>query len=150
MGCEGKEGPQGPIGETGAVGAQGPEGDTGSTGAQGIKGETGPAGATGTANVIYSAWLPIPDKPNYKGNDYKEYAISAPKLTKDISDSGLVYAYIRSGTSASIFQLPYSFRNTYTCQLRLVQGWIIYSEDWMAPGTVNANWLNNDKTDYFT
>jgi hypothetical protein len=90
MGCEGKEGPQGPIGETGAVGAQGPEGDTGSTGAQGIKGETGPAGATGTANVIYSAWLPIPDKPNYKGNDYKEYAISAPKLTKDIFDSGLV------------------------------------------------------------
>lgn len=144
MGCEGEEGPQGPKGDkgdTGAPGAQGSKGDTGASGA---------AGATGTANVIYSDWLAIPVKPNFKGSDYKEYGISAPKVTKEIFDNGMVYAYARSGGSASTFQLPYSFRNAYTCQIRLAQGWVFYSEDWMAPGTVSAAWLNNDKTDYFT
>lgn len=43
----GKDGAQGPKGDTGATGAQGPKGDTGATGAQGSKGDKGDTGATG-------------------------------------------------------------------------------------------------------
>lgn len=53
-GADGKQGAQGPKGDTGATGAQGPQGekgDTGATGAKGAKGDTGaqgPKGADGT------------------------------------------------------------------------------------------------------
>lgn len=137
-GCEGEQGPEGP---------QGVKGDTGVTG---VSGSQGPKGDPGTANVIYSDWLAIPAKPTFKGNDYKEYGIAAPLVTKEVFDGGMVYVYGRSGGSASTYQLPHSFRNAYTCRVRLSQGWIMYGEDWMGSGTVSATWLNSDKTDYFS
>lgn len=142
--CEGETGPQGPKGDSGAAGAKGDPGVKGDTGAPGA------AGATGTANVIYSDWTAIPAKPDFKGSNYKEYGISAPKVTKAIFDSGLVYTYARSGGSASTYQLSYSFPNTYTCYVRLSQGWVMYGESWQGAGAVSSTWLNSDKTDYFT
>lgn len=133
-------GPQGPKGESGAPGA---------TGAKGDKGDTGPKGDPGTANVIFSDWLPIPAKPTYRYNSEKEYAFNEPKITKEIFDKGTVHAYVRSGGSASIFQLPYTFYNGYVSQMRILEGYIIYGEQWVS-GTVNANWIKADKPDYFS
>lgn len=51
----GKDGPQGPQGETGETGPQGPQGEQGETGPagpQGAKGETGPQGVTFTPAII--------------------------------------------------------------------------------------------------
>lgn len=133
-------GPQGAKGDTGATGATGP------AGAAGAKGDKGDAG---TANVIYSDWIPIPETPSYKGSNYKEYIISTPKITQEIFNSGTVYAYARSGGSASTFPLPNSILTPYISQLRILQGTIFYGEWWMV-GTVNSTWLSNNKTDYFT
>ena len=145
-GCEGKEGPQGPAG---AQGAKGDPGINGTNGAKGDTGAKGDKGDTGTANVIYSDWLAIPATPNFKGSNYKEYAIAAPKITQEVFNSGLVYAYARSGGSASIYPLSYTFTNSYSCRIRIQQSWVIYGEDWVS-GTVNSTWINSDKTDYFS
>lgn len=136
-------GPQGPKGDTGAAGAAGA---TGPAGAAGAKGDTG---AAGTANVIYSDWLAIPETPSAKGSNYKEYRISTPKITQEIFNNGTVYAYARSGSSASTFPLPNSINTPYISQLRIIVGVIYYGEWWMV-GTVNSTWLSNNKTDYFT
>ena len=71
VGPAGKNGEQGPKGDTGATGPQGPKGDTGATGPQGPKGDTGatgPQGAPGsdasvTAENIQSAlgYTPVKD-----------------------------------------------------------------------------------------
>lgn len=45
--AEGREGPQGPKGDTGAPGPQGPQGEPGKDGAAGPQGETGPQGPQG-------------------------------------------------------------------------------------------------------
>lgn len=50
----GKQGAQGPKGDTGATGPQGPKGDTGATGEQGPKGEKGADGKDGTSVFISS------------------------------------------------------------------------------------------------
>ena len=47
VGPAGKNGEQGPKGDTGATGPQGPQGDTGPTGPQGPKGDTGATGPQG-------------------------------------------------------------------------------------------------------
>jgi hypothetical protein len=52
-----KEGPEGPMG---ATGPQGRPGNTGASGTAGTAGATGAQGPPGTANVIYSGWLPSP------------------------------------------------------------------------------------------
>lgn len=150
--CKKDAGPIGPEGPKGEAGAPGAKGDPGTAGGKGDKGDTGATGAkgdTGTANVIFSNWLPIPEKPFDRGGYYKEYSISAPRITQEIFNSGTVIVYARSGGSASTFQLPYSFYNTYSCRTRIAQGWIFYEEEWVS-GTVNSAWANREKTDYFT
>lgn len=74
-----KEGPQGPQGEQGQQGPQGPKGDVGAT------------------NVIYSAWLDV----TYTSNGVA--TITAPKLTKDILNSGMVKVYVNLDTSDDPF-----------------------------------------------
>jgi hypothetical protein len=73
------------------------------------KGDDGAKGDTGTANVIYSPWL---DVTFTGGSDttFWEAAISAPKLTKAILDSGMVKVYVNLGSSTAplIFPLPLS------------------------------------------
>lgn len=149
-GCEGEVGPQGPQGAKGDTGAAGPQGPQGPSGANGAQGATGAQGPAGTANVIYSDWTALPTTPSAKGSNYKEYAVSAPKLTKEVFDTGMVFVYARSGGSASMFQLPYTFVNSYTSSVRLTQGFVIYGEDWTGGGTVSATWLNAARTDYFS
>ncbi len=94
------EGPAGPAGEDG-IGAQGPKGD---------KGDKGDAG---TANVIYSDWK------NASGNwvvteidgiKKHSFTISAPGLTTEIIEKGVVLVYARlSGDNNQVRQLPYHY-----------------------------------------
>jgi hypothetical protein len=138
-------------GEDGAVGPAGAKGDAGVQGTAGAKGDKGDAG---TANVIYSEWTAIPLTPSYKDSKEKEYSISAPKITKDVFDKGLVYAYARSGGSATAFLLPYyntyQAGMTYNCSISISQGWVRYSEIWAGAGAVNSAWINSAKTTYFS
>jgi hypothetical protein len=134
-------------GDEGAVGPGGAKGDAGAQGTAGAKGDKGDAG---TANVIYSEWISIPATPFGKTSTEKEYSISAPKITKDVFDKGIVYSYARSGGSASAYQLPLLFPGLYNCSVRISQGWFFYAETWAGPGAVNSAWINSEKTNYFS
>ncbi|WP_157986469.1 hypothetical protein [Chitinophaga alhagiae] len=98
-----KEGPAGPAGEPGAQGAPGPGGPAG---------PAGPNGAPGTANVIYSNWLDVPFKVDTTeaGDTLGFYGeVAAPKLTKEILNTGDVRMYINLNTPTDpvIEHLPY-------------------------------------------
>lgn len=139
-------------GEDGAVGPAGAKGDTG---AQGVAGPKGDKGDDGTANVIYSEWTAIPVTTTFKTARKKEYGISVPKITADVFNKGIVYAYARSGGSASAFQLPYFISSedgssAYDCSVRITQGWFYYGETWAGTGAVNSTWINTEKTSYFS
>lgn len=87
--CKTEAGPVGPAGATGATGPAGPAGATGATGA------TGAAGATGTANVIYSDWATV----TFTGSSTTWTGkITAPKITQEILDKGVVKTYFKFGT----------------------------------------------------
>ena len=74
-------------GDPGPAGATGPAGPTGSTGA------IGPIGA---ANVIYSPWANV----TFTGSGTAWSAlITAPGVTQDIMDKGVVKTYFKFGTS---------------------------------------------------
>ncbi len=144
-GCEGPEGPQGPAGEKGTTGEKGATGAAGAT------------GATGTANVIYSEWKAIPVVPSNRYDDEKMYRIVEPKITKEVFDSGYVQAYVRSGGSAWAYYLPQILTPSYTgfngninFYMNIVQGSLYYSELWVGPAAVNANWNKQDKPTYFS
>jgi hypothetical protein len=99
-----KEGPEGPMG---AIGPQGVPGATGAPGAAGTAGAAGAQGPPGTANVIYSGWVPAPSNffVNTGNNaDWKDTTLptiglvsraymSAPSLTQTILDQGLTMVY---------------------------------------------------------
>lgn len=97
MSCEG---PAGPAGDDG-VGAQGPKGD---------KGDKGEAG---TANVIYSSWKDASGQwQSVTLDGVKKYYfnISAPSLTTEILEKGVVLVYARlGGDDNNIRQLPYHY-----------------------------------------
>ncbi len=72
------------------------KGDTGPAGATGPAGPTGATGATGTANVIYSPWAPLA----FTGSGASYSArITAPGVTQDIMDKGVVKTYFKFGTA---------------------------------------------------
>lgn len=112
-----KEGPQGPAGPQGEQGTQGVAGSQGAKGEQGATGATGPQGATGatgaqgpagTANVIYSNWITITASQwTGLGTATITTDISAPKLTADIRDHGVVLVYHMYGSVARM--LPYAY-----------------------------------------
>lgn len=78
---------------------EGPAGPQGDQGIQGPKGDPGPKGETGSANVIYSAWL------NVTYNDGVA-VVNAPKLTKEILNSGEIKVYWNAGDSNDPFVVP--------------------------------------------
>ena len=81
--------------EKGEVGPIGPAGANGANGANGTIGATGATGATGTANVIYSDWATV----TFTGSGTSwSGKITAPKITQDILDKGVVKAYFKFGT----------------------------------------------------
>jgi hypothetical protein len=87
----------------GAQGPAGPAGATGATGAAGATGTTGATGATGTANVIYSNWATL----TFAGSGSSWSAqITAPGVTQDIMDNGVVRTYFKFGSS--VYEGTYS------------------------------------------
>lgn len=122
IGPAGPQGEQGPAGVDGDMGPQGEQGEQGSTGAEGEQGEPG------TANVIYSDWVPSPF--NFNPNNIKSSNsyIIVPGMTDLIRDNGVVLVYGRSNGDVR-YQLPavlfghnqsYSARPGFSDNLRLI------------------------------
>lgn len=106
QGIPGEQGEQGPEGPQGEQGVQGEQGETGPQGPQGPKGDQGDQGNPGTANVIYSEWIPSGFPANINSN-FDQWEMYAPELTQEIHDSGVILVYARVGT------LIYSIPNTF-------------------------------------
>lgn len=93
------------TGDRGPVGPEGPEGPQGPTG------PTGPQGPTGTANVIFSAWTTVANMTAITdtiidGSNLKITHFTAPELTSQILDEGVVLVYLRF--SSGTWNLPYT------------------------------------------
>ncbi len=107
------------CGKDGAAGPAGEQGQKGDKGDGGPAGPSGPKGDPGTANVIYSNWLTVTFKPdtvilNGRIDTLGYYAdIDAPKLTKEILNTGEVKIYINFNTAADpvITSIPYRGEN---------------------------------------
>ena len=107
QGEQGDIGPQGPPGVDGeAQGIPGPPGEDGTDGADGADGQDGQQGEPGTANVIYSDWVPseFPDPINA---NFAQWELFAPELTQEVHDTGVILVYARIGIF--IHKLPDSF-----------------------------------------
>ena len=107
QGEQGEQGPEGPKGATGEDGQDGEDGADGENGENGQDGEDGQDGATGTANVIYSDWIPS-GFPAVINDTFDQWHMLAPDLTQEIHDTGVVLVYARV-SGAFIFQLPNTF-----------------------------------------
>ncbi len=74
-------------------------------------GKDGAAGVAGTANVIYSPWLPTGtlSTATIDGNTGTVFTLTEPKITQDIIDKGvvLVYLQIQPTGDFSSLSLPY-------------------------------------------
>lgn len=128
-------------GDEGAVGPAGAKGDAGAQGTAGAKGDKGDAG---TANVIYSEWLPMPAQAAASLPGRKNFSFSAPKITQEIADRGLIYAYIKH-SSGGFVPLPYADKyllgngNVYGSFLSTFLygvGSISFNQDWLTPGDI--------------
>jgi hypothetical protein len=129
--CEGKQGEVGPAGQKGDSGAPGP---------------TGPKGDIGSANVVYTEWLPIPAKATASWPNRKNFSFAAPKITKEVLDNGLVYAYVK--TASVTVPLPYTVvygyiintnqattYGTFMNTVLLAEGSLSFNQDWITPNT---------------
>ena len=103
LSCSSEDGQDGAIGPEGPQGEQGEQGQQGEQGEQGIQGEQGD---TGTANVIYSEWIPS-GFPNPINSDFDQWEMYAPELTQEIHDSGTILVYARVTTV--IYPVPNTF-----------------------------------------
>lgn len=109
VGCspeDGDTGPQGPQGEQGVEGPAGENGQDGQNGTDGQDGEQGEQGDPGTANVIYSDWIPSGfDDPIT--DDFDQFELDVPQLNETIQDSGVILVYARRATL--IYPIPVTF-----------------------------------------
>jgi Collagen triple helix repeat (20 copies) len=111
-----KEGPEGPTGATGSqgptgnTGPAGPTGPTGPTGPAGPTGPTGPQGPAGTANVIYSSWNATGAwvLETFFGKTVRRHTLTAPGITTNILNQGVVLVYGRFSTTTGVFTVPYT------------------------------------------
>lgn len=137
---QGEQGPQGEQGE------QGPKGEQGEQGPKGEQGEQGPKGNTGTANVVYSDWIPS-DFPETINNDFDQWEMFAPELTQEVHDTGVVLVFSRRGTT--IYPVPNTFfesiREHYEFRLLDINDNLIavrvFSTD---GGNIGSPFLNGD------
>lgn len=90
-------------GEDGAIGPQGP------AGAQGPAGDQGEQGELGTANVIYSDWIPSGIPTNILSNQ-AAFDVDALLLTDEIINSGVILVYGRFSPSL-VYGLPATFNS---------------------------------------
>ena len=127
-GASANQGAQGEQGEQGPAGPKGASGEDGQDGADGQDGQDGQDGEPGTANVIYSDWIPSPFNFNPVNTKSSNSFIIAPGLTDDIKDNGAVIVYGRS-QGGVVYQLPavlfgsnqsYSARPGTSFNLRLI------------------------------
>lgn len=93
--CKGEKGDVVPAGVTGAVGANG------AIGANGQKGDTG------TANVIYSDWMPLTLTGSITSSSVA--TIQTPKITQEIIDKGVVLSFVKFQIGY-FYSLPLSFQ----------------------------------------
>lgn len=130
QGPEGIQGSKGDKGEKGDEGDTGPRGETGPRGATGATGPKGDKGDPGTANVIYSDWLPadwnVTDDP-----DYKLMSIIENRLTPEFRDTGVLLVYYRWKLGASVFTylLPQVFYRPDGTLDRQYQAYIYENEN---------------------
>ena len=100
--CKGPEGPAGPAGKDGTIGKDG---------------ATGPTGPAGTANVFYSSWSPAGTwgKTTYNSLVRSYIDVTAPRITQDVLDKGVVLVYAKVNTSDGyVRQLPVSLKSQFT------------------------------------
>ena len=117
----------------------------------GPKGETGPQGEKGTANVIYSDWLPVPTTPSGNLPNRKNFSFAAPHITQEVIDNGLVYAYLKHQSSPGMTPLPYAGKyvlgtdviGSYLTTILLGVGSISLNQDWLTPGNIPAGFANS-------
>jgi len=102
---DGQDGAIGPQGVAGQDGTNGVDGQDGTNGADGQNGVDGADGEPGTANVIYSDWVPSPFNFDPDSILSSNSFIIAPGLTQDIRDNGVVLVYGRTNGDQR-FQLP--------------------------------------------
>lgn len=101
------EGPQGPVGPAGA------------NGVQGQAGPQGPVGATGAANVIYSNWTKAGtwSTTDLYGIVRSYIDITAPALSQEILDRGVVLVYVKLTTDNNqVRQLPVTVYAQFTTE----------------------------------
>ena len=124
VGGTGAQGPQGIPGATGPAGATGPVGPTGAVGPVGPAGPVGPQGPAGVTNVIYSAWY-APATTDWLDTTIglpgavKRARIAAPGITLPFLQSGIVLVYMAftPATTARTYQLPTSLSQGTTVPL---------------------------------
>jgi len=73
-----------------------------------LAGPQGSQGETGTANVIYSDWIMV-EQADWEGDpsSFLDTDISAPEITQDIIDMGLVFVYRKLGNNNVILKLNF-------------------------------------------
>ncbi|MBQ0733803.1 hypothetical protein [Aquimarina celericrescens] len=92
-------------GEDGAIGPQGPQGEQGD---QGDPGPQGDQGVPGTANVIYSDWIPRNFfLPGAVEENFQGLEVLDDSEFNENADVVLVYGRRDGETGADIYQLPF-------------------------------------------
>jgi len=93
----------------GAIGPQGPQGEQGIAGADGAQGEQGDQGATGTANVIFSDWIPR-DFDTGGASETNEQLLATLGLGEYSLNEDVLLVFGRRTIDiivAEVYQLPY-------------------------------------------
>ncbi len=107
---DGEDGARGPAGQDGVDGV-GVDGQDGATGQDGVDGQNGTDGEPGTANVIYSDWIPEnfdgsrPESAESTDGIYESYTLVSG-LSNQIIEEGTILVYGRRNGSL-IRPLPY-------------------------------------------
>ena len=85
--------------------------EDGRDGADGLQGEQGEQGDPGTANVIYSDWMPIVWN-DVDGPLNKSMMIDEPGITKDfIETGGTVLMFLKQEVMTTVIVYPLPFQN---------------------------------------
>ncbi|WP_024768517.1 hypothetical protein [Aquimarina macrocephali] len=104
---DGEDGAIGPAGQDGINGVDGTNGTDGNDGGDGTDGQNGEDGQPGTANVIYSDWIPA-DFPGGGATDKSMLLLSS--LTAFDKDTDAILVYGRNPANAlffNVYKLPY-------------------------------------------
>ena len=118
-------------GEPGAAGTNGTNGIAGTLGAAGTNGTNGTNGQPGTANVIYSNWIPADFTYTTTGTTAnRKYMVipfpSSVPIQSDILNKYVVLVYFMGFGDGSLYMLPCNFRGAnFMVQPNLSFGFLI-------------------------